>query len=506
MGPEETYIQKEQKLKEYESISKRQTENDTELAYRDMNTRFLNAEREHLEKAEDEKRNAIMEAHKQKKLKIEAAWHKNTTEKVKDLKKRAPKKGSEKSPEYYAGYSMKELEVFLKNNDRGGNSDEYNAVATDLELFNRVMDSADAREGMGLLLKLKESCDNYLKSRSPFSSSGKIRKAIISQVSIKVNAELDRQREDYINSTKTTLASMQQEASEDNVTAALRAHHNMMYQVLNENVTLTPEEMEKLDSDMNDVLDEVKKQRVDDNQSKTMCTKFFNALGWSSNQPRITGDSTAAMKSSPHGRRLYHTTNPFTKYDQNGREISKEKNALEPTAQLAGIGGKRMYYGIGRIGKGCYTAAARDSSVKSDEAAKKDSWKYGQSEGAVMMTMILNENARIISWVDIEKKKKLIQTKFPKTYRYLMEADPPTGSGFQDYLTMMAALLGYNTIISNETSEYDYLTTTDRKALTMDRNLFVRTKDDGDYEFEDLIEMKEREEGKKGIKSEDEEE
>jgi hypothetical protein len=501
MGPEETYKQKEQKLKEYESISKQQKGNDTELAYRDMNTRFLNAEREQLETTDSKRLNAVMEAHKQQKLKIEAAWHKNTTEKMKDLKQRAPKKGSEKTAEYYAGYSMKELEVFLKNNDRGGNSDEYNAVATDLELLNRVMDSADAREGMGLLLRLKESCDNYLKSRSPFSSSGKIRKAIIAQVSIKVNAELDRQRDDYANTQKTTLAAMQEEASEEKVTTAFKAHHNLMYQVLNGNMTLTPEEMEKLDSDMEEVLDELGKQKVDADQSKTLSTKFFNALGWAGNEPRLAGNISSALKTSPHGRKLYHTINPLSIYNEDGKVVSREKDALVPTAQLAGIGGKRMYYGIGRIGKGCYTAAASDSSDQNDEAARQDSWKYGQNEGAVLMTMMLNEHARIISWMDMSKKKEDLQAKFPKVYKYLFKADPPTGSGFEDYLTMMAALYGYNTIVYNEKPGVDYLTTTDRKALTMDRDLFIRTKRDGDYDFGDLIDMKEAEDAKHGKKN-----
>ena len=115
--------------------------------------------------------------------------------------------------------------------------------------------------------------------------------------------------------------------------------------------------------------------------------------------------------------------------------------------------------------------------------------------------MMLNEHARIISWMDMTKKKEDLQAKFPKVYKYLFKADPPTGSGFEDYLTMMAALYGYNTIVYNEKPGVDYLTTTDRKALTMDRDLFIRTKRDGDYDFGDLIDMKEAEDAKHGKKN-----
>ena len=198
MGRDETFKQQERRLKEYEMVSNRNLEKqDTQLGYRDMNTRFLNAEKQELENRKNADVNKIMEAHAQKKKQIESAWHTNTTNSVKELKKRAPKKGSEKTAAYYAGYSMKDLEVFLKNSDRGGNSDEFNDVATDLELYNRVMDSADAREGMGLLLQLKESCSKYLTTRkSPVTSNGKIRKAIISQLSQKVETELEKQRND----------------------------------------------------------------------------------------------------------------------------------------------------------------------------------------------------------------------------------------------------------------------------------------------------------------------
>ena len=499
MGREnESFVQKERQLKEYEMISGRQKENDTRLAYRDMNIRFLSAEKEHLSDNDKVDISRIEAAHKEKKLQFEAVWHKNTTQKVRELKQKAPKKGSEKTAEYYAGYQLKELEVFLKNNDRGGNSDEYNAVATDLELYNRVMESADAREGLELLLRLQESCNHYLSTRTkPFTSAGKIRRAIISQVSFKVEDALRLQRDDYLDKQKQTLASMREEVNDETVSAAFKAHYNLVYQVLNGNMVLSQEEMEKLDSDMEEVLGEVKKQKVGEGQSKTMSSKFFNALGWSSSEARIIDEmiNDKNLEQSPHGKVLYHSINPLTLSDENGKEIGKAKNAVPQALQLAGIGGKNMYYGIGRIGKGCYTAARSDHKKAKDEDARKDSWGYSQDKGAVMMSMMLNEHARIVSFTEMSRKKDELKQTFPKIYQLLHDADPPSGMAYEDYLTMMAALFGYNTITAKENDTVDYLTTTDRKALTISSTIFLRDEKKGTKEsFEDLLDIKEQEE------------
>ena len=484
MGRDSGFKQAEQQLKEYEILSKHQAEQDTELGYRDMNIRFLAAEKEELERKneEDEKIRQITEAHLKKKRQIESVWHQNTTEKVKNLKKRAPKKGSEKSAKYYEGYSLKELEIFLKNNDRGGNSDEYNAVATDLELYNRVMDNAEAREGLKLLLRIQESCNNYISTRkNPISSNGKIRKAIISQISQKVNTEITRQREEYINQQKTTLEVMRQNASEENVTAAFKAHFDMVYQNLNGSMELGESEMKKLDSDMEEVLEELNKQNVEDNQEKNLTTQFFNGLGWSSNDPQFAEENEfysdgKALKNSPHGKLLFHSIN------------TKEGSAdAAPYAkQLAGIRnkGNKVFYGLGRFGKGIYTSARTDSKESSDVRAKNNSWSYGKAKGSIMFTMVLNENARIIRKLDLWKSEEEIQKKYPKLSRKIIEYCGRSNSAYQDYDTMFAALLGYNTVLgdsgffdSKGKEVIEYLSTTNRKALTISKTLEIRTKE-----------------------------
>ena len=484
MSKEMEFRQTEQQLKEYEVISRKQNAQETELGYRDMNTRFLNAEKAEMEKKYEtqDKISRITEAHQQKKRQIEAAWHQNTTQQVGELKKRAPKKGSEKTAEYYAGYNLKELEIFLKNSDRGGNSDEFNSVTTDLELYNRIMENAEAREGLKLLLRIQESCDKYISTRkSPISSKGKIRKAIISQVSQKVNAEIALQRETYINQRKSTMESMQQNANEENVTAAFRSHFDMVFQHLNGSIELSEEEMQKLDTDMETVLKELNKQNVEDNQEKNLTTQFFNGLGWSSNDPRFADETEffsggSALKNSPHGKPLYHCIQ------------TKEgtRDAVPYAKQLAGVRekGNKVFYGLGRFGKGVYTSSRTDSTESSDEVAKNNSWNYGKKKGSIMFTMALNENARIIKKMDLWKLEQEVEKKYPKLSQYLRDHCGKSNSAYNDYDTMFAALLGFNTVLgdsgffdSEGKEKIAYLTTTDRKALTINTSLQIRNEE-----------------------------
>ena len=490
MCNDRTFKQKEQRLKEYEMVSNRNLQqDDTELGYRDMNTRFLNAEIEHLSSKENVDINKVREDHIRKKNAIESAWHKNSAASVMNLKKRAPKKGSEKEARYYSGYGLKDLEVFLKNSDRGGNSDEYNAVATDLELYNRIMDSSDAVEGMGLLKRLKESCDHYLSTRkNPVTSKGKIRKAIITSLSEKVNVELVRQREEYQNAHKNNFAAMKDENTSENVTAAFKSNYNMIFQVLNGNIELSDEERMKLDSDSEEILSELIKLEVDQNQSKALCTKFFNALGWSKNDPRIVDYEEFAgkeMKNSPHKKLCYHSIAPLDKLDENGKVIGKEKDAIPQAKQLAGFAkeGKGVYYGIGRIGKGVYTAARDNNPDAKDAEAKHNSWRYGRKKGSVMFTMLLNEHARITTESDMINISATIRKTFPKLYNYI--ATHESGK-FLDYLTMIAAYMGYNTIIGAGADHVEYITTSNRKALTMLDNIEVRTNENDEYLTDEL--------------------
>ncbi|MBR6172615.1 MAG: hypothetical protein IKQ49_05530 [Eubacterium sp.] len=483
MGNEMGFKQAEQQLKEYEVISRNKNVQDTELGYRDMNSRFLQAEKEEMKRkmTGQDQISRITEAHLEKKRQIESAWHQNTTRQVTELKKKAPKKGSEKSANFYQGYSLKELETFLKNNDRGGNSDEFNSVTTDLELYNRVMDTADAREGLKLLLRIQESCEKYISTRkSPISSKGKIRKAIITQVSQKVNTEITSQRQAYINQRTATLNSMKQEASEENVTAAFKSHFDMVFQSLNGSMELDENEMQKLDTDMEQILIELNKQNVEDNQEKNLSTQFFNALGWSSNDPRFVEEKELypngkALKNSPHGKPLYHCIQ------------TKEgtKDAVPYAKQLAGVRekGNKVYYGLGRFGKGIYSSARTDSKSSSDELAKHNSWNYGKEKGSIMFTMALNENARLINKTDLFNAEKEIRKKYPKLTKYIIDHCGKSQSVYRDFDTMFAAFLGYNTVLGdsgfydeNGKEVIEYLTTTDRKALSISKTMEIRTR------------------------------
>ena len=56
---------------------------------------------------------------------------------------------SRRQKEHYSGFSLQELEIVIKNNKYGSNSDLYNDVATDLELFNTLVKKVE-RKGTDL--------------------------------------------------------------------------------------------------------------------------------------------------------------------------------------------------------------------------------------------------------------------------------------------------------------------------------------------------------------------
>lgn len=85
-----------------------------------------------------------------------------------------------------------------------------------------------------------------------------------------------------------TYDKFKEEKTEENVTKAFQAHYNTIYQVLNGTMKLSKDETKKLDENMENILKELIKQKVDkDSQSNTLSSKFFNALGWSSSNARI---------------------------------------------------------------------------------------------------------------------------------------------------------------------------------------------------------------------------
>ena len=473
----------DQRLKEYESVSDTQMtdENDTRLAYRDMHKRFLKAE----EAAMSADEYALAkEKHEERKKQIEAAWHSNTTARVRELKQGNQSTKSEKDPAYYERFNMKELETFIKNNDRGGNSEDYNAVATDLELLNRVMSTDNQSEAYGLLKRLKESCDYYIEKKNPTFKSGKIRKAIITQISRKVNAELEKRRDEFAANQKKTLANLEKDKSEESLAAAFKSHHNMVYQVMKGNIDMNDADRMKLDKDMTKVLSEMMDhQQVAEGQSDTLSSRFFNNLGWSSNPIRISknlGNFGKTMKTSPYKKRMYHTiSTPKGKPD-----------AFEYALQFSGLEKGKMFYGIGRFGKGTYCSAPVDASkIKNEEKARANSFdEYGKAPGSVCFMMTLNENARIVTKDDMLKLEATIKQKFPETYNKLCNTDRASCCGYRDELTMLASLLGYNTIIGDGVPGVEYVTTADRKALTMDNILTVRGDGNEEKEYNEVVE------------------
>lgn len=486
------YQREENMAKQYEALShSNMQEHETEIAYRDLNSRFDNAEKNYLKQDEFAKRK---KDRIDKKLKIENAWHKNTSAKKKELEK--GKTGDAKEAAYYENFSLKELEVFIKSSDRGGNSQEYNDVATDLEVYNRVMSAeyAEPNEGLTLLKRLQESCDHYLATRKKTfwrTGTGKVRRAIIESISIKVNLKLEQQTTQIQKERTKAKNAYKEERTDENVNAAMKAHYDLVHQVLSGNIELSEEQIKELDSDAEELLIDLMKNKVDGSQSDSLSTRFFNALGWSGSRARIVDaealrENGDAMKTSPIKKKMFHSMNP----------IGKNKDANDLAEQLAGTKEKenRIYYGLGRFGKGIYTSAMNENETSSEKLAYDNSWKYGDKAGSSMVIMTLNEYARVATQGQIMKEMDVMKKKFPKLYEAITDKERPSKGGYLDYLSVIAAFFGYNTIKGpsgvkskdnqNNQDDVDYYTTTDRKALTISRNVEVRTVDKEENEEE----------------------
>ena len=472
MSDDKLYEQQKKQVLQYEAVGNANLqENQTELAYRNLNSGFFNLEKSQLE---GDALSKWKENHEEKKKSIEAAWHQKTEADVKSLRSRAAA-SNKKSRAYYRGYNLEELEIFLKNSDRGGNSEEYNNVATELELYNRIMEKGNSLEGLAVLMRLKDRTDKYISSRkSPMTTNGKIRKAIISVISEKVSEKLVQEKDEYKTKADALLAEIQQEGvSDEKVNEAFRAHYNLIYQVLNGNIELSPEEIERLDTNMETVLNKVMEQKVDESQANNISTKFFNALGWSSNEARLVEDDKLAdngseMKKAVLKKRLYHAINPY----------GDNKDAKEAGKQLAGVKkeNNRLFYGLGRFGKGVYTSAGKDDSEENDHKAEMNSWGYGKDVGAVQLVMVLNEHARMLSYTEFTFK---LEEKFDNMFKKVSAAvrkEQTSKFAYRDYLTMKAAFFGYNTLIDHHPNidGVIYLVTTDRKALTISKDMRLR--------------------------------
>ncbi len=468
----ETYDKTNASVFHYETVANQDLQADqSELAYRNLNSNFFN-----LEKSTITDKNSLKAwetKHKEIKEAIEREWHRKAAIKESDLLKKSTVR-DRTDKRFYGLFTLSEMEVFLKSSDRGGNSDDYNDVATGLELYNRLSQKGETLDSLKILKNLSKSCESYVQKKKPTFKSGKTRKAMISALLDKVNAEFQMKIGEYKTEKTKTFEKFQKEKNEETVAAAFRAQQNLISQVLNGNMEMSDEELAQLDKQTEEVFEEMRNVKVDDNQSPTFCSKFFNTLGWAENKPRIVDDDALSengeeMKKSPIKKKMYHAIAPK----------KGEKDAIALGKQLAGIGkNSRMYFGIGRFGKGVYTSARNNDKDATDNKAMHNSWNYGESYGSVQVVMTLNENAKVIKKNElIELTQNVLKKKFPRIYKYLEKADDSSGSGYKDYLTSMASLFGYNTILGDSgITGIDYYVTTDRKALSVRNTMMVRSK------------------------------
>ena len=466
----ETYDKTNASVFHYETVANQDLQADqSELAYRNLNSNFFN-----LEKSTITDKNSLKAwetKHKEIKKAIEREWHQKAALKESDLLKQA-KTRDRTDKKFYESFTLSNMEVFLKSSDRGGNSDDYNDVATGLELYNRLSQKGETLDSLMLLKNLSKSCESYVQKKKPTFKSGKTRKAMISALLDKVKAEIQLKIGEYKTEKTKTFEKFRNEKTEETVAAAFRAQQNLISQVLNGNMEMSDEELAQLDKQTEEVFEEMRNVKVDDNQSPTFCSKFFNTLGWAENKPRIVDDAALSedgeeMKKSPIKKKMYHAITPK----------EGEKDAVALGKQMAGIGkNSRMYFGIGRFGKGIYTSARNNDKDATDDKAMHNSWTYGEEDGSVQVVMTLNENARIIEKKELINliENKLLK-KFPRIYKYLENADHASGSNYKDYYTSMAALFGYNTVLGDSGIKgIDYYVTTDRKALSVRNTMMIR--------------------------------
>ena len=455
-----------------------------DLGYMDMNTRALNLEKSTMTEQEWQNR---LEEHKTNKRSIEEQWRRRTAEKKAELSGRG--NGSPKSQAFYNDFSLKDMEIFMKNSYRGenkDNSDEYNSVVTDLELLNRAEETAMENEKVSLMLRLQQSSKAYLKShkRFPWSTEGKIRRAMIATVERKVTLLLNTSITEMNTSAKSGYDTFKKEKTPENIEAATKAHFNYMFQILQGNVKVKENELKELDNRMAEILKELLTLPIDKNQNDTGSTRFFNALGWTSEKPKITDrDIEDLVYDAPLRKKLFHS---ITNYDPDG-------NAVPQAKQLAGIGeGKsRQYMSNGVYGKGTYLATNNDDIDAGDEVTEAHCWEYGDKKGSVQLEMVFNENARIVKEEQLDALAGVLKDKFPEVYSKLYRADSFRRGG-KEYFSLIGAFFGYNVIFGSKGAQHvDYLQCFNRRALTISNTIKLRT-DDGKFTAKyDRIQLKE---------------
>lgn len=453
------------------------------LSYQALNSRYID-----LEKTYDAESYSKHEKKRSRNKEIiENYWHTSSEEEAKNIIR--SNNGDRTNPAYYESFDLKTMEALLKNSNRGGNSGLYNDVVTDLELLNNAeKNDINHEEIVTISLRLEESCDKYISNRNPFFKEGKIRKALITALNGKLRVTKQSLKSDVTNSMEAFRTNSEQtEEGRKNLEEATKANYNLITQYLQGNIELSKEEVLSLDINMGNLFAKMKEKYmypVDRNQNKDLNTQFFNAIGWTSRNPRLVEiNSEETLKGPRHNIYLYHTISATTDID----------DATPMAQQLMGVNkdGSRHYMSNGYAGKGTYLAANKQEKDPENRASN-DSWNYGSKKGSVQVTMAFNEKTRLVQenylkalW---EKKKKL----FPSLLKQISGMANGSRSGDAS-LSIIGALFGYNVTQSNSEQDsfpYAYYVAYDRSALSIDKFIRIALQDNVKSENYEAIDDK----------------
>ena len=520
----ELYREEETRIAKYESdyvdrtVTEQTAEKQKAPVYRELNTRFLKLESEtqHDPQTAQKKKN-----YQKRKEEIEAAWHQRMHTKASGLLN-GSNEDDQKNPDHYDSFELVDMEVLLKHNDRGGNSEEYNNVVTDLELYNGVFDKvkSDPDEQMELLLRIRESCNTYISTRKrPFSTKGKIRKAIIQNISKRIGGEIatleaqgvsssvqkkvkaSTSQDDSASLTTTTTTTTQAVSKGDVVEKisskrleemykealasyrafqkdpesipkaelACKAHFELVTIEMRKPGTLASRKRKTLDDQMAAIMKVIldhEKNHVGDDQNDTSSTRFFNAIGWADRKPDIVDETgfEATLRVSEHKRPMYHAINQTDKL--NATDLAKQLLGLAP-------GKSRQYYSNGFMGKGTYFASVNmEHQDRPDKLAVAASWGYGENIGSVQVKACLNSHARIndfvYDYITPRNRAEPMKKAFPNVFKAL-PVDEMTGDDLYQFYSIVTALMGFNVLYSRDMNRTgcDFYVVLDRSVLTM---------------------------------------
>ena len=472
------------------------------LGYRHMNKRMLSMEQETMTPEDWETRHR---EHVERKLAIEAEWRSSNHDFYVQASREINQHPDPTAEGCYAQFDLAGLEKILKSHARKNiknkdkqNSDEYDSVVTDLELYNMRKNTVDSQELFTLLNNLRESCGNYIHTKNPWFRPGKIRLAIIRQLQNKVNVLLEDARTEVnqrkekdqnhdllseedtravVENADLAFGKFSKIARKENynrketefLNSACKANFELLSLYLKGQILLTNEELERFDSQMREILESLENAAVDDRQSISIETKFFNAIGWFSNKPTICDGFNKELK-------MYHTIRPGYKKDM----ACMVRQLTEGDRQYYSAKNTQNGGGFCLRASGGYFDGIENEEVKNenDELAMRDSWNEGMEKGSVQLTLALNEQARIIDDNQIGAEMLKLSRILPKTNRILAY------KYYDHRRNIGVAFCGYNVIREAYSPEdpVEYRIA-DRSAISIDSTIKIRkTTDEEDFE------------------------